>query len=70
MITQEQKNTNILNRFETKELQSLFKRYDIKFTDGRGATMLCSNGETFDECKNSAMDIFGKLFLSIQQIKP
>jgi hypothetical protein len=66
MITTEQKNINILNRFETKESESPFKRFNIKFTDGRGAIMLCSNGETFEESKKSAMSIFGKLFLSIE----
>ena len=67
MITAEQKNINILNRFETKEVKSKFKKFTIKFKDGRGAIVLSPDDDTIEIMEKIAKEKFGDLYESITQ---
>ena len=53
-------NTNILNRFESKNSSTIGSRkYTIKFTDGKTASMICMNGENVQEAEIIAISKFG-----------
>ena len=59
MLTAEQKNKNILSRFETKELGSKIKKYIVHFKDKTKAHMVCMDGEGLKEATQSCIDRFG-----------
>ena len=57
MTTTDQKNINILNRFESKEKGSRFCSYKINLKD-QSFSMLCMNGETLERAKIMAKNKF------------
>ena len=59
MLTPEQKNKNILDRFETKDHGSSAKNYTVHFKDKKKAHMVCMNGEGIKEATQSCFDRFG-----------
>lgn len=54
-------NTNILNRFESKNSSDIGSRkYTVQFKDGKKSAMICMHGETLKEATESAIAVFGK----------
>lgn len=54
-------NTNILNRFESKNSSTIGSRkYTVQFKDGKKSAMICMNGETLREATESAIAVFGE----------
>lgn len=55
-LTYEQKNSNILSRFESKLSGTSTNVYHFCLNDGKAGTLLCMNGETIEQaveiCKN------------------
>lgn len=55
-LTYEQKNSNILSRFESKSSGISSKVYHFCLNDGKAGTLLCMNGETIEQavaiCEN------------------
>ena len=66
MITHEQKNTNILNRFESKVIGTKTKKYKINVR-GDVFSMICMNGETLQDAKESCISKWGDLFEAISE---
>jgi len=64
MISEAQKNENILNRFESKEIGTKMKAYRIKVR-GEHFPMPCPNGDSIEEdektCASKCGKHFGKL---------
>ena len=67
MITADQKNINILNRFETKDLGSKIKTFRL-VVNGRSMTCLDMNNASLDEMKRSALNKFGRELESVHEI--
>lgn len=67
MITTEQKNINILNRFETKEVKSKFKKFTINFKDGKGAIVLSPDDDDIYAMEKIAKEKFGDRYESITE---
>lgn len=64
MSSFEQKNNNILNRFETKQLGSKSKCFSVVTKDHR-MTVLDMENSSLDDIKKSAFDKFGSDLVSV-----
>tara|TARA_R110002167_G_scaffold20888_1_gene76077 strand:+ start:388 stop:588 length:201 start_codon:yes stop_codon:yes gene_type:complete len=62
MLTVEQKNKNILARFETKETGTNIKNYTVIFKDKKKAYLICMNGEDHAQATKSCQNRFGAKF--------
>jgi hypothetical protein len=58
-ISFDQKNKNILSRFETTSTGSAAKKYTVNFSDGTNCIMICVNGETQEQAARDAVLRFG-----------
>lgn len=58
----EQKNINILGRFETREAISSSNSYRVNMKDGKSFTMICLNGGTKEEVEETCINNFGDRF--------
>ena len=58
MLTESEKNTKILNRFETKELGTKIKKYDVT-VNNKQFPMICMNGESLQEARITCVQIWG-----------
>lgn len=67
MITADQKNTNILNRFESKDLGTKIKCFRLVVA-GRSMTCLDMNNCTLDDMKKSAKAKFCGELESVEEI--
>ena len=67
MITADQKNINIVNRFETKDLGSKIKCFRL-VVSGKSMTCLDMNNASLEEMKRSALNNFGKELESVYEI--
>jgi|TARA_R110000823_G_C15879489_1_gene494932 hypothetical protein len=56
-LTFEQKNTNILNRFESESKGTKLKAYDVK-VDGKMMTMIFMDGSNIEQATKSAKNKF------------
>jgi len=64
MIDNEQKNKNILSRFESKQQGSKICKYRVTLDD-RSLTMIDMNGMSLGKATQVAKDKFGQRFASI-----
>lgn len=67
-ISYQQKNENILNRFESKEGKGLCRAYKLKLTDGCSMTLVSMQGETFNEILVSQKRKWGNRFESLTNV--
>lgn len=58
-LSADQKNQNILNRFETQLTGTSVRRYTVGFSDGKKCTMICMHGESVKQALFSAQRKFG-----------
>ena len=58
-LTYEQKNSNILNRFESKPSGTSTKVYHFCLNDGKTGTLLCMDGETIEQAVAICENQFG-----------
>ena len=58
-LTYEQKNSNILSRFETKSSGTSVKLYHFCLNDGKAGTLLCTDGETIEQAVAICENQFG-----------
>ena len=66
MISNEQKNKNILSRFENKTEGTKIKKYTVE-TLTHNAIMICMNGATLEEAEIKARGIFCSRFVGIYE---
>lgn len=64
MISEQQKNNIILNRFETAEKGTKIIAYKVT-VDGKQFPVICMNGETLEQATKSCESIFGKRLESV-----
>jgi hypothetical protein len=67
-ISYEQKNENILNRFENKEGKGSCRAYKLRLTDGCSMTLVSMQGETFNEILVSQKRKWGNRFESLTNV--
>lgn len=58
-LTYEQKNSNILNRFESKETGTKMRIYSFELFDGKKGKLLCMDGETIEQAVAMCENQFG-----------
>lgn len=58
-LTYEQKNKNILSRFESKSSGTSAKVYHFCLNDGKAGTLLCTDGETIEQAVAICENQFG-----------
>ena len=66
MLSDEQKNKNILSRFDTKTEGTKIKKYQVELKS-KIAIMICMNGATIEEAKAKAKGIFCDQFVSMHE---
>lgn len=59
-LSYEQKNSNILNRFESKETGTKMRIYSFELFDGKKGKLLCMDGETLDDAVLMCKSQFGE----------
>lgn len=66
MTSIEQKNKNILSRFENKTEGTNARKYTVHFKDGKKCQMVCMNGETLEQATKSCRGRFLERFSHVQ----
>lgn len=67
-LSTDQKNTNILNRFEPKEGGSHSKAFSVELIDGAKMTVIDLNYKNFQEVTKSVKNKFGERVKSVKEI--
>ena len=65
-ITFEQKNTNILNRFESQKSGTKVRKFSF-FLDGKPVTMINMNNASLAEARESILSRWGKRVLNVKE---
>jgi hypothetical protein len=65
----EQKNKNILNRFETQKTGTKVSVYSVKTKCGKNATMISMHGANEEQTKKACLNVFGDNYES-SKIRP
>lgn len=55
----EEKNKNILSRFEANNSGTIFRKYSVTLKDSKKFIMICMNGQTLEQAKDSCESRFG-----------
>lgn len=64
MSNHEQRNKNILSRFETETQGTRIAVFDIETACGKGAVMISMHGADLQEATETCGDVFGDNFVS------
>lgn len=65
-LTADQKNANILSRFESKSSGTKSRKFTVFMQDGSSFPLICMNGESTDEASASCLAIFGERFSHVE----
>ncbi len=65
----EQKNKNILNRFETQKTGTKISVYSVKTTYGKNAVMISMDGANKEQANKACLNVFGDNYES-SEIRP
>lgn len=66
MTSIEQKNTNILNRFENNKTGTKIRVFNVTTKCGKGAVMISMHGADDDEAATACKEVFGDNFKTVK----